>query len=180
MEELTQNSRIYIRSLASRRSLDELADNLPDLLAIVENAGFVESILETVGVGQIEYAVRNVVDTIVLVLTPGAGDQIQAVKSGILETADIVVVNKADLPGAYQFVSELAAIVKGGGERRGGWAPPIVPTSIKDRASIDNLAVEIDRHQAWLARQPRGASGRFERRRAACPQSHRTPRWRSH
>ena len=96
MEDLAQNPRVYIRSLASRRSHDGLADNLPDMLEIVERAGFVEAILETVGVGQVEYAVRHVVDTILLVLMPGAGDQIQAMKGGILETADILVVNKSD------------------------------------------------------------------------------------
>jgi LAO/AO transport system kinase len=165
MEDLAQNPRVYIRSLASRRSHDGLADNLPDMLEIVERAGFVEAILETVGVGQVEYAVRHVVDTILLVLMPGAGDQIQAMKGGILETADILVVNKSDQPGARQLASELAAVIKLSGDGEDGWAPPIVATSINDAASIDALAAEIDRHQAWLANRP-GAGGRLERRRA--------------
>jgi LAO/AO transport system kinase len=164
MEDLAQNPRVYIRSLASRRSHDGLADNLPDMLEIIENAGFAEAILETVGVGQVEYAVRHVVDTILLVLPPGAGDQIQAMKGGILETADILVVNKADLPGARQLASELGGVMKLRGETA-GWTPPIVQTSIRDGASVATLASEIDRHQAWLAGRA-GATGRLEARRA--------------
>jgi LAO/AO transport system kinase len=165
MEDLAQNPRVYIRSLASRRSHDGLADNLPDMLAIVENAGFSEAILETVGVGQVEYAVRHVVDTILLVLPPGAGDQIQAMKGGILETADILVVNKADLPGARQLASELAGVMKLRGEVDAGWTPVIVETSIRDAASVAALSAEIDRHQAWIVGRP-GATGLPEARRA--------------
>jgi LAO/AO transport system kinase len=165
MEDLAQNPRVYIRSLASRRSHDGLADNLPDMLEIVERAGFVEAILETVGVGQVEYAVRHVVDTILLVLMPGAGDQIQAMKGGILETADILVVNKADQPGARQFAGELAGVIKKRGEGDEAWMPPIVSTSLHDPACIEALAAEIDRHQAWLANRP-GAGGRLESRHA--------------
>ena len=165
MEDLAQNPRVFIRSLASRRSHDGLADNLPDMLEIVERAGFAEAILETVGVGQVEYAVRHVVDTILLVLMPGAGDQIQAMKGGILETADIVVINKSDQPGARQLVAELAAVLKAHGKEDGGWVPPIVMTSLNDSASVEALALEIDRHQAWLASRP-GVAGRLESRRA--------------
>ena len=166
MEALAQNPRIFIRSLGSRSHHDGLADNLPDLLAIVESAGFVESILETVGVGQVEYAVRNVADTILLVLMPGAGDQIQAMKSGILEMADILVVNKSDQPGARQLVSELAAIIDTRASRGGGWTPPILLTSIKDPSTVAGLSIEIDRHQAWLDQGTASAAHRLERRRA--------------
>ena len=165
MEELAQNQRVYIRSLASRSSHDGLADNLPDILEIVENAGFAEVILETVGVGQVEYAVRNLVDTTLLVLMPGAGDQIQAMKSGILETADIFVVNKADQPGARQLAAELASVLKLKASDGQGWQPPIVSTSVQDRTSVAALGDAIDRHQAWLAGL-RDADARLERRRA--------------
>lgn len=162
MEELAHHPNVYIRSLASRMSHDGLADNLPDMLEIVERAGFAEAILETVGVGQVEYAVRHVADTIVLVLMPGAGDQIQAMKGGILETADIVAVNKSDLPGAQQLVSELKSILA---SPRHDWTPSIVQTSTRDAASIERLSAEIDRHQAWLAER-QGATGKLEGRRA--------------
>jgi LAO/AO transport system kinase len=171
MEDLAHNPRVYIRSLASRTSHDGLADNLPDILEIVESAGFAEAILETVGVGQVEYAVRHVVDTTLLVLMPGAGDQIQAMKSGILETADIFVVNKADQPGARQLAAELASVLKlrtpgvQGGAKGEGWQPPIVSTSVQDGASVAALAEAIDRHQAWLAGR-QDVPKRLEKRRA--------------
>jgi len=157
MEDLAQDPRVYIRSLASRLSCDGLADNLPDILEIVDNAGFAEVIVETVGVGQVEYAVRNVVDTILLVLMPGAGDQVQAMKSGILETADVLVVNKADQPGARQLASELASVLKLR-KASDGWNPPIVSTSVNDAAGVAALGAEIDRHQAWLAARPDAAA----------------------
>jgi LAO/AO transport system kinase len=150
MEDLAQNPRVYIRSLASRQSHDGLADNLPDLLDIVESSGFAELIIETVGVGQVEYAVRRVVDTIVLVVMPGAGDQIQAMKSGILEMADIIAVNKADQPGAPQLVAELNSVVKLRPMGPRSWATPILETSIRNPQSIDVLGAAIDRHQMWL------------------------------
>jgi LAO/AO transport system kinase len=150
MEDLVHNPRVYIRSLASRRSHDGLADNLPDMLAIIEAGGFAELIVETVGVGQVEYAVRQVVDTILLVLMPGAGDQIQAMKGGILETADIIVVNKSDQPGAQQLVAELSAVLGRGTSSSSTWLAPIISTSAKDAASIAALSSAIDQHQAWL------------------------------
>ncbi len=165
MEELVHNPRVYIRSLASRRSRDGLADNLPDMLEILENAGFAELILETVGVGQVEYAVRHVVDTILLVLMPGAGDQIQAMKGGILETADILVVNKVDQPGASQLVAELGAVLHMRVNAQRSWTPPIVATSSGDPSSIDALDAAIDHHQAWLT-ETKGPGGVLEARRA--------------
>ncbi|HQS11179.1 MAG TPA: GTP-binding protein, partial [Xanthobacteraceae bacterium] len=95
MDGLVDDPRVFIRSLASRGATDGLADNLPEILSVFDDYGFDEIILETVGVGQSEFAVRELVDVELLVLTPGAGDQIQAMKAGILETADIYVVNKA-------------------------------------------------------------------------------------
>lgn len=169
MEDLAHNPRVYIRSLASRSSHDGLADNLPDIFEIVENAGFAEAILETVGVGQVEYAVRHVVDTTLLVLMPGAGDQVQAMKSGILETADIFVVNKADQPGARQLAVELASVLKlKASDSQGvaeGWLPPIVSTAVQDPESVAALAKAIDRHQAWLAGH-QDVRKRLEKRRA--------------
>ena len=160
MEELATDPRIYIRSLATRTSLDGLADNLPDILAAFDEFGFAEALIETVGVGQVEYAIGALVDTLVVVLPPGAGDQVQAMKSGIIEKADIFVVNKADLPGARQLAADLRGILKYRALGPGTWEPPIVSTSLTDPASFRTLGAEIDRHQDW-ARQ----SGRLERAR---------------
>src|SRR5690606_35670836 len=100
MDCLVDDSRVYIRSLASRSANDGLTENLPEILGVLDDFGFDEIILETVGVGQSEFAVRDLVDVELLVMAPGAGDQIQAMKAGIVETADICIVNKADQPGA--------------------------------------------------------------------------------
>src|SRR3546814_21019047 len=102
MGEPVDDRRIFIRSLATRGSRDGLADNLPLIIDRIVRAGFAEVLLETVRVGQVEYAVRDMVDTMVLVLSPGSGDQIQAMKSGIIANPDIFVINKADLPGAHR------------------------------------------------------------------------------
>ena len=151
MEALAIDPRIYIRSLASRTSVDGLADNLPDILAALEGFGFAEVILETVGVGQVEYAVRNLAETLVLVLAPGAGDQVQVMKSGILETADLFVIHKADQPGTRQLSAELASVLRQRTVTPNGWKPAILTTSVSDPASIERLSAEIARHQVWCA-----------------------------
>ncbi len=160
MEELATDPRIYIRSLATRASLDGLADNLPDILAAIDRFGFAEALIETVGVGQVEYAIGALVDTMVVVLPPGAGDQVQAMKSGILEKADIYVVNKADQPGARQLASEFRSVLKHRAVAADGWEPPIVSTSLTDPGSVSGLAAEIDRHQAWAMETERWSAAR--------------------
>jgi len=167
MEELATEPRVYIRSLATRASLDGLADNLPDILGALDGHGFAEAVIETVGVGQVEYAIGALVDTMVVVLPPGAGDQIQAMKSGILEKADVFVVNKADLPGARQLAADLRGTLKYRTIAADGWEPPIVSTSITEASSLARLSDEIDRHQAW-SRQ----TGRWDAARAAWRMHH--------
>jgi LAO/AO transport system kinase len=165
MQDLATDPHIYIRSLASRASTDGLADNLTDILAAIDGFAFAEVMIETVGVGQVEYAIRGLVDTLVLVLTPGAGDQVQAMKSGILETADIYVINKADMPGARQMLADLNTVLKQRVRGPADWPPTIVQTSMNDAASFVRLSAEIDRHQAWLAAVGRRADLEGERRR---------------
>src|SRR5262249_53723903 len=92
MDAVLQDERVFIRSFASRSAHGGLTDNVSDLLAVMDRHAFDEVILETVGVGQTEYTVRVLVDTVVLVLIPESGDQIQAMKAGLMETADIYVV----------------------------------------------------------------------------------------
>lgn len=167
MEELATDPRIYIRSLATRNSVDGLADNLPDILAALDGFGFSEVLLETVGVGQVEYAVSSVVDTTLVLLPPGAGDQVQAMKSGILEMADIYVINKADQPGAKQLGADLRIVLKQRRTPETGWTPTIIPTSTGDAASVAALDQEIDRHQGWLR-----DSGRWADRRGAWRTNH--------
>jgi LAO/AO transport system kinase len=165
MQDLATDPHIYIRSLASRGSTDGLADNLSDILAAIDGFAFAEVVIETVGVGQVEYAIRGLVDTLVLVLTPGAGDQVQAMKSGILETADIYVINKADMPGARQMMADLATVLKQRVRGPADWPPVILQTAMNDAESFVRLSTEIDRHQAWMAAAGRRTDVDGERRR---------------
>jgi len=166
MAALAEEPRIYIRSIASRTAAAGLADNLPDLLAAFDAESFTETIVETAGVGQTEYEIRHLVDTTVLVLMPGAGDQIQLMKSGIMETADIYVVNKADLDGADRVAAELRAIAGLSGARPRSWVSPIVLTSAVGERGIAELSQAIDAHTSWHLE--RADKGEREAARRAC------------
>jgi LAO/AO transport system kinase len=165
MEAVADHPRLFIRSLASRAAHDGLADNLPDILATMDAGGFDEVIVETVGVGQVEYAVRTLVDTVVVVLTPESGDQVQAIKAGILEIADIYLVNKADRPGADRIAAELKSLIglRKPDPRR--WVPPVLQISVHDAAAHDAADQAIARHLEWSAAANAPADTR--RRRAA-------------
>lgn len=150
MDELAGASELYIRSLGSRATSDGLADNLPEMLDAMDDFSFAEVMLETVGVGQVEYAARVQVDTLVLLLLPDSGDMVQAMKAGIMEMADIFVVNKADLPGARKMATDIKRVASINRQDRGEWVPPVLLTSASQPESIEALSAEIDRHQAWL------------------------------
>ena len=154
MAELVEDTRIFIRSIATRSSADGLADNLPLLIECLAGAGFGELMLETVGVGQVEYAVRAMVDTMVLVLSPATGDQIQAMKSGIIETPDIFAINKADLPGAEQIAMEIRSVVQLRTGAKSDWRPRFVQLSSKRGSGIGELSAAINEHRAWLGVHP--------------------------
>jgi len=162
MDAVADDPNVFIRSIPSRRAHDGLADNTADLLWAMEGHGFDEVIVETVGVGQAEYSVRALVDTVVLVLLPESGDAVQAMKAGLLELADIYVVNKADLPGAELMAGDIAAMAarqtvpqaapqaapqtNGGAD---GWLPPVLQTSSRDAGSFAALDEAIEAHRAW-------------------------------
>lgn len=158
MDALVDDPRVFIRSIASRSATDGLADNLPEILAVFDDFGFDEIILETVGVGQSEFAVRELVDVELLVLSPGAGDQIQAMKAGILETADIYVVNKADQPDAAKVEAELKATLA---LTSPGDPPPV----LRVRADAgENIAALDDAIETAAARQAAGGGDARPRR----------------
>jgi LAO/AO transport system kinase len=150
MDELPGSAELYIRSVASRSTSDGLADNLPEMLDLMDNHGFDEVVLETVGVGQAEYAARGQVDTLVLVLLPDSGDVVQAMKAGIMEMADLFVVNKADLPGAARMVTDIQRIAAVLRHPAGHWRPPVLLTSNHQPESVMALSAAIDSHQQWL------------------------------
>jgi LAO/AO transport system kinase len=149
MDAIADDPRLFIRSLASRGANDGLADNIADVLATLDGYPFDEVILETVGVGQAEYAVRALVDTLVLVLVPESGDQIQAMKAGMLEMADVYVVNKADLPGAQKIASELKAVINLRKRLASGWEPPVIMTGSEGPDDVATLNEAISRHLAF-------------------------------
>src|SRR5256712_2631940 len=147
MEALGDHPRLYIRSLPSRHAHDGLTENLPEILATLEGFGFDEVLVETVGVGQTAYGVRALVDAEILVLTPGAGDQIQAMKAGIMETADLLVVNKSDLPGAERLEAELLGVLR----HKSSESPPVLRVKLGDDAGVAALSDALDRHLAAIA-----------------------------
>ncbi|WP_088158979.1 ArgK/MeaB family GTPase [Achromobacter xylosoxidans] len=154
MDDLAGIGDLYIRSLGSRRTCDGLADNLPEMLDIMDEFGFDEVLLETVGIGQAEYAARAQVDTLVLVLLPESGDVVQAMKAGIMEMADIYVVNKSDLPGAKKMATDIQRIAAVSPRPEGAWRAPVLLASSTQPDSIRALSQAIDRHQAWRATDP--------------------------
>jgi LAO/AO transport system kinase len=165
MDDLEGAEHLFVRSLASRTAGDGLAQNIPELLHAMDVAGFDEVILETVGVGQAEHAVRHQVDTLVLVLNPESGDIVQAMKAGIMELADIYLVNKSDLPGAARLAGEIQRVLHIAGSPSDGWLPPVLQSSIADPASIVRLSAQIDRHLAWRSASADGAARLAERAR---------------
>ncbi len=165
MDELDGSADLYIRSLGSRGTSDGLADNLPEMLDAMDAFGFAEVLLETVGVGQTDYAARAQVDTLVLLLLPDSGDTVQAMKAGIMEMADIFVVNKADLPGAHKMATDIRRIAAVTRHAEGAWVPPVLLTAASQPESIRALSTSIDAHQAWLRAHRRHDGLRAERAR---------------
>jgi LAO/AO transport system kinase len=152
---------VFIRSMAARGHLGGLAAAAREAIRLLDASGRDRCLLETVGVGQSELEVMETADTTIVVTTPSAGDAVQIIKAGILEIADIFVVNKADLPGASKVVRDLKELVRHG-TTRGGWSPPVLTTVAESGEGVDDLVAEIDRHGDTIA-----ASGELERRRIA-------------
>jgi LAO/AO transport system kinase len=163
MDDLAGSENLYIRSFGSRSASDGLTDNLPELLETMDRFCFDEVIVETVGVGQAELAVRTQVDTLILVLPPDAGDVVQAMKAGIMEIADIYAVNKADMPSATKMAAEVKRIVTLTLRRAEGWIPPVVLTSQSDSDSVARLSEQVDRHFEWLLSSGQHGSRTHER-----------------
>ncbi len=151
MEDRTADAGVFIRSMASRGSHGGLARAASDATDVMDAFGFDRILIETVGVGQAEYAVVSAADTVLVVLCPGAGDGIQAMKAGILEVADVLAVNKADLAGADRLVLDLEEAVHTRSVRRDGWQVPVVPCSASRGEGILDLRAAVGRHRDHLA-----------------------------
>ena len=139
---------VFIRSMASRGHLGGLAVAVPEAIRLFAAVGTLLVIVETVGVGQVEVEVASATDTTVVVVNPKWGDAIQANKAGLLETADIFVVNKADMPGADQSRRDLEQMLDL--STRGDWRPPILTTVAATGEGIEALWTEIGRHRTYL------------------------------
>jgi LAO/AO transport system kinase len=149
MQEHALDEGVFIRSMSSRGQLGGLSSATQAAAKVLDAVGFDVIIVETVGVGQSEVDVVNAVDTVVLVLAPGAGDGVQAAKAGILEIADIYVVNKADRDGAEGVVRELRSMIGLGSNSQASWTPEIVTTTATTGQGLADLVLAISKHHDW-------------------------------
>lgn len=144
MQTLGLDEGVFIRSMATRGNLGGLARATVDAIAILDAAGFARIIVETVGVGQDEVEIVKAAEVSVVVLVPGMGDDIQAIKAGIMEIGDIFVINKADREGVYSTEKELEALLSLS-SRADGWDPPIIKTVAIENRGVSDLAEAIER-----------------------------------
>ena len=157
---------VFVRSMATRGQAGGLARATADAAAVLDAAGFDVVIIETVGVGQGEIDVVRLADTVVVTLVPGTGDEIQALKAGIMEIGDVFVVNKADLPGADQAVASLEAHLALAAQPAGTWHPPVLSTVGTSGEGIVDLVNMLERFRA-------DAAATVEERRRAREKRHR-------
>ena len=190
MNDLATDPGIFIRSMATRGSLGGLATTTKEVLDLMDAYRFQRILVETVGVGQTELEIAAAADTVVVVLVPESGDAIQAMKAGLMEIADIFVVNKADRPGADRLVKEIrqAMHLKAGSALKdvpahhgvdlgrvmkkersespkpdeGAWTVPVLATTAQSGEGVDALLETVEKHRAWLVE-----SGQLESRRRA-------------
>jgi LAO/AO transport system kinase len=179
MRELSGDAGVFIRSMASRGSAGGLAAAASDAVALLDAHGFDIVVVETVGAGQAEVDVARLADSIVVVEAPGMGDDIQAIKAGILEIADVLVVNKADRPGAQKTVAALQAALDLAPQSHGhhgasvsveetftapdGWVVPVLPTAAALGDGVLALVHALQHHQDWLQSSGEGAARRERR-----------------
>ncbi|HEV2131820.1 MAG TPA: methylmalonyl Co-A mutase-associated GTPase MeaB [Longimicrobiaceae bacterium] len=180
MNNVSTDPGVFIRSMATRGSLGGLATTTKEVTDLLDAYGFERVILETVGVGQSELEIAGTADTTVVILVPESGDSIQAMKAGLMEIADIFVINKADRPGADRLAQELEVMLhmrlgeaapaaaghhgvslksvgkaarnrsRQAAEEQGGWAIPVLKTVAHSGEGIEELAATLDRHRAYL------------------------------
>ena len=152
---------VYIRSMGARGHLGGLSLASREAVRLLAAYGFEMVILETVGVGQSELEVAGIADTTLVVLAPGSGDGVQMIKAGIMEIADVFVVNKADLPGYERTVQEIRSMLNMGPKL--AWKPPIVPTVASRGEGVEELTAAVLRHREYMASSGEGARRRLRR-----------------
>jgi len=165
MQDHATDPGVYIRSMANRGALGGLSEAALQAALLMDASGRDIVLLETVGVGQAEVEVASLADTTVVMLAPGMGDAIQAVKAGILEVADVFVVNKADRDGADATYHDIQGMIGLGEREAGQWRPPVVKAVAARGEGIDGIIGAIAKHRAWL--DEHGELQRRRERRAA-------------
>jgi LAO/AO transport system kinase len=148
MQAHADNDQVFIRSMATRGHLGGLALAVPDAVRVLGAAHYPAVLIETVGVGQMEVDIAGTADTTVVVLNPGWGDAMQASKAGLLEIADVFVINKADRPGVAETKRDIAQMLELGSY--GDWVPPIVETTAATGDGVDHLLEVIAQHRATI------------------------------
>jgi LAO/AO transport system kinase len=171
MQTHTLDPEVFIRSMATRGSLGGLARATGDVIKLMDAFGFPWIIVETVGVGQTELDIIRQVDTTVVALVPESGDSVQAMKAGLMEVADIFVVNKADRDGAHALMAELRFSVhlhytSGSGPKDVDWEVPVLAAQAANDVGIDELMAQVRRHRAVLEQAGALETRRQARRRA--------------
>ena len=161
MQALGLDPGVFIRSMATRGQLSGLARATVDAVAVLDAAGYAKIVVETVGVGQDEVEIVKTADVSVVVLVPGMGDDIQAIKAGIMEIGDVFVINKADRDGVLRTEKELEALLTLA-HRADGWSPPIVKTVATENRGLEELAAAVESYYEFQ----KGAEGASARRTA--------------
>lgn len=151
MSEFYLNPNVYIRSLASRGALGGLNAKIIEITDLLRESNFDYIVVETVGVGQSEVEIAGLADTTLVVMVPEAGDEVQTLKAGIMEIADIFVVNKGDREQADEFVKNLKALSH---SKAGSWSIPVVKCVAVQHIGIEQVAEAIDQHQAYTSGHP--------------------------
>jgi LAO/AO transport system kinase len=160
MSELASDPGIFIRSMATRGALGGMARATAEAVDILDAAGFAHVLVETVGVGQDEVEIAHASHTTVVVSAPGLGDDIQAIKAGVLEIADVHVVSKCDRSDANRTLADLKNMLAMGhaAGADAAWRPPVVATSSAERRGFEELVDALDRHRAYLDGSDAGAA----------------------
>lgn len=162
MQRAVEDSEVFVRSMATRGSLGGLSRATMDTIQTLDAAGFEIIIVETVGVGQQEVDIVRTADTCLVVLVPGMGDSVQAIKAGILEIADHFIINKSDREGADQLHKDLRILLSLGTTAAEDWKPSILKTIAIEGKGIEEVLAGIDAHREWLEKSDEGKRRRLE------------------
>jgi len=162
MTNSSAHSSVFIRSMASRGSLGGLSKGAIEAIHVLDSAGFDLILIETVGVGQAEIDIVRAADTCLVVLVPGMGDSVQLLKAGLIEIADLFVINKADRDGALPLEKDLYTLLSLSEPEPGAWQPKVVQCISTTGSGVDKLIEGIRSHLTWLLESPSGAERRVK------------------